>query len=228
MSSTVTYRCLPPGHNVEKIQMRTRHLATVSVMCDIKSVIVAHSCLFDLFIFAPRHRFTLVLLKTCKPVNWFCLVRYHSSYQACHGDVIKWKHFLRYWLLCGEFTGRWWIPLTKASDAQLWCFLLICAWTNGWVNNWDAGDLRHHRTQYDVAVMWQLCWSVHLDNFLFFVEYIFTIHHVHIFLPYDCCVRVYLAVLHILNHGVALDFTYYIHIIVSRLSSTWNAANVIW
>ena len=110
MSFTVTYRCLPPGHNVEKIQMRTRHLATVSLMCDIKSVIVAHSCLFDLFIFAPRHRFTLVLLKTCKPVNWFCLVRYHSSYQACHGDVIKWKHFLRYWLLCGEFTDRWWIP----------------------------------------------------------------------------------------------------------------------
>ena len=25
--------------------------------------------------------------------------------------------------LFGEFTGRWWIPLTKASDAELWCFL---------------------------------------------------------------------------------------------------------
>ena len=25
--------------------------------------------------------------------------------------------------LCGEFTGRRWIPLTKASDAELWCFL---------------------------------------------------------------------------------------------------------
>ena len=25
--------------------------------------------------------------------------------------------------LCGEFTGQWWIPLTKASDAELWCFL---------------------------------------------------------------------------------------------------------
>ena len=24
--------------------------------------------------------------------------------------------------LCGEFTGHRWIPLTKASDAQLWCF----------------------------------------------------------------------------------------------------------
>ena len=25
--------------------------------------------------------------------------------------------------LCGEFTGHWWIPLTKASDADLWCTL---------------------------------------------------------------------------------------------------------
>ena len=26
-------------------------------------------------------------------------------------------------LLCGEFTGHQWIPRTKASDAELWCFL---------------------------------------------------------------------------------------------------------
>ena len=26
-------------------------------------------------------------------------------------------------LLCGEFTGHRWVPLTKASDAELWCFL---------------------------------------------------------------------------------------------------------
>ena len=25
--------------------------------------------------------------------------------------------------LCGEFTGHRWIPLTKASDAEFWCFL---------------------------------------------------------------------------------------------------------
>ena len=25
--------------------------------------------------------------------------------------------------LWGEFTGHWWIPLTKASDTELWCFL---------------------------------------------------------------------------------------------------------
>ena len=25
--------------------------------------------------------------------------------------------------LLGEFTSHWWIPLRKASDAELWCFL---------------------------------------------------------------------------------------------------------
>ena len=46
-----------------------------------------------------------------------------------HDDVIKWKHFprhwpfVRHWSLWGEFTGDRWIPLTKTSDAELWCFL---------------------------------------------------------------------------------------------------------
>ena len=29
-------------------------------------------------------------------------------------------------------------------------FSLICAWINGWVNNGEGGDLRRHRTHYDV------------------------------------------------------------------------------
>ena len=33
-------------------------------------------------------------------------------------------------------------------------FSLIYAWTNGWVNNQDACDLRRHRAHYDVTVMW--------------------------------------------------------------------------
>ena len=32
-------------------------------------------------------------------------------------------------------------------------FSLICAWTNGWVNNRVAGDLGRHRAHYDVTVM---------------------------------------------------------------------------
>ena len=40
-----------------------------------------------------------------------------------HDDVIKWKHFPRYMPLRGESTGHRLIPLIKASDAELWCFL---------------------------------------------------------------------------------------------------------
>ena len=44
-------------------------------------------------------------------------------------------------------------------------FSLICVWINGWVNNSEAGDLRRHRTHYDIIVIcyrhrclgWRLC-----------------------------------------------------------------------
>ena len=32
---------------------------------------------------------------------------------------------------------------------------LICAWTNDWANNRDAGDLRRHRAHYDVIVLYK-------------------------------------------------------------------------
>ena len=66
-----------------------------------------------------------------------------------HDDVIKWKHFPRYWPFVWEFTRHRWIPHTKASDAELWYFLWS-AWINGWVNNDEAGDLGRHRSHYDV------------------------------------------------------------------------------
>ena len=53
--------------------------------------------------------------------------------------------------LSGEPRHRW-IPLTKASDEAL-IFSLIWCWTNGLANNRDPGDLRSHRTHYDVTLM---------------------------------------------------------------------------
>ena len=55
--------------------------------------------------------------------------------------------------LCGEFTGHRWIPHTKASDAELWCFFMICIWVNSGINNREASDLRRYRARYDVIVM---------------------------------------------------------------------------
>ena len=40
-----------------------------------------------------------------------------------HNDVMKWKHFPRNWPFVREFIGHRWMPLTKDSDAELWCFL---------------------------------------------------------------------------------------------------------
>ena len=70
-----------------------------------------------------------------------------------HDDVIKWKHFPRYWPFVRGI-HRW--PLNSPHKGQ-WhgalTFSLICDWINGWVNNGEAGDLRRHRAHYDVTVM---------------------------------------------------------------------------
>ena len=49
----------------------------------------------------------------------------------------------------GEFPSQ--KPVTQSFDV-----FLICAWTNGWANNREAGDLRRHRSHYDVTVMVKL------------------------------------------------------------------------
>ena len=70
-----------------------------------------------------------------------------------HDDVIKWKHFPRYWTFV---RGIHWSPVISPHEGQ-WrgtlMFSLICAWINGWVNNRGAGDLRRNRDHYDVTVM---------------------------------------------------------------------------
>ena len=40
-----------------------------------------------------------------------------------HDDVIKWKHFPRCWPFVRGIHWSQWIPRTKASDAELSCFL---------------------------------------------------------------------------------------------------------
>ena len=77
--------------------------------------------------------------------------------EVIQDDVIKWKDFPATGSLCGEFTGHWWLSLTKTSDAKLWVFSLTCSWINGWVNSREAGDLRRHRAHCDVIVISKQC-----------------------------------------------------------------------
>ena len=70
-----------------------------------------------------------------------------------HDDVIKWKHFPCNWPFVWELR---WSPM-KSPHKVHWRgaleFSLIIAWTNGLINNRDAGDLRLCRAHYDVTVM---------------------------------------------------------------------------
>ena len=52
-----------------------------------------------------------------------------------------------------EFTSDWWIPLTKASDAELGYFLWSAPEQIVQANNRDPCDLRCHLALYDVTLM---------------------------------------------------------------------------
>ena len=69
-------------------------------------------------------------------------------------DVIKWKHFPCHWPFVRGIHRS---PVNSPHKGQ-WSgaliFFLICAWINGWVNNGEAGDLRRHRTHYNVTVLY--------------------------------------------------------------------------
>ena len=70
-----------------------------------------------------------------------------------HDDVIKWKHFPRNWPFVRGIHRS---PVNSPHKDQwrrAFMFSLICAWTNAWVNNREAGDLRRHRAHYDVIVV---------------------------------------------------------------------------
>ena len=91
-------------------------------------------------------------------LDWSCLYASVKEFilddVICeHDDIIKWKHFPRYWPFVQGIHRS---PVNSAHKGQ-WCgvlvFSLICAWINGWVNNHEAGDLRCHCTHYDVTVM---------------------------------------------------------------------------
>ena len=95
---------------------------------------------------------------TCFSEAWIVvLVQKAFSFDLCvtvdilltsaSDDVIKWKHFPRYWpfvrgihrsLVDSHHKGQW-------RGAVMLFF--ICAWTNGWANNRGASDL----TRYDVT-----------------------------------------------------------------------------
>ena len=68
-------------------------------------------------------------------------------------DIIKWKHFPRYWPFVWGYHRSAVNSPHKGQWRRALMFSLICVWINGWVNNGDAGHLRRHRARYDVTVI---------------------------------------------------------------------------
>ena len=73
-----------------------------------------------------------------------------------HDDIIEWKHFPRYWPFLRGIHRSPVNSFHKGHWRGALMFSLICAWTNGSANHRNAGDLRCHRTHYDITVMMPL------------------------------------------------------------------------
>ena len=97
------------------------------------------------------------------PVTLYCRIwvkttrnkpQQNNTKTKIYNDVIKWKHFPRYWPFVRGINRS---PVNSPHKGK-WrgalVFSLICGWINRWVNNREAGDLRRHRAHYDVIVMY--------------------------------------------------------------------------
>ena len=80
-------------------------------------------------------------------IDWNITQLFVVTYPSNHDDVIKWKHFPRFWPFVWGIhrssvnsppKGQWRGALTLP---------LICAWINGWVSNREAGHFRCHRAR---------------------------------------------------------------------------------
>ena len=97
-----------------------------------------------------HHKFSKSKM-AANPALWF--LPQNCYFCFIHDDVIKWKHFPRYWPFVRGIHRS---PVNSPHKGQ-WrgalMFSLMCARINSWVNNREAGDLRRYRHHYDVIVM---------------------------------------------------------------------------
>ena len=107
------------------------------------------------FLILGKHRCFITLTSHEPPTR--CL--------AGHDDVIKWKHFPRYWPFVRGIHRS---PVNSPHKGQ-WrgalMFSVICVWINHWVTNREAGNLNRHHAHYDVTVVnWAILWLSHRTN----------------------------------------------------------------
>ena len=115
-----------------------------------------------------------------------------------YDDVIKWKHFPRFWPFVSGFHRspvNFHPKVTRSLNVSL-----ICVWTNNWVNNRDASDLRRNRAHHDVTVIFKmnpistlyLCRHMSIIRHFYFPMLLsWSKHTIHLFL------RIYIGCRHI-------------------------------
>ena len=98
-----------------------------------------------------------------RPLNWplWCWSQNISELGQCHDywclDFSCWRHLMETFSVYSPFARGIHRSLVNSPHKGQWrgalTIFLICAWTNSWVNDRDAGDLRHNHAHYDVIVM---------------------------------------------------------------------------
>ena len=81
-----------------------------------------------------------------------------------HDDVIKWKHFPRYWPLVRGIHRSTVNSSHKGQWRGALMFSFICVWINSWVNNRGAADLRRFCAHYDVIIMYRHTHKIRIDG----------------------------------------------------------------
>ena len=141
---------------VETVIRNYSDLLSVSMRFDThvvnRIVMLVPFAILSLSHLVPRLRyFDRAMLMPWPLMPWLLTSRRYLLYR--HDDVIKWKHFPRYWPFV---RGTHRSPVNSPHKGQ-WSgalkFSLICARINGSVNNGEAGDSRRHRARYNVIVV---------------------------------------------------------------------------
>ena len=92
-----------------------------------------------------RGKYFHLMTSSCMLYLWPCCLPAKQRW-ASHWSFRITKEAQSLYEERGEFPAQ--RPMTRNFDVSL-----ICVWTNGWVNNHKAGDLRRYRAHYDVTVM---------------------------------------------------------------------------
>ena len=117
-------------------------------------------------------------------------------------NALSWCHQME------TFFGYW--PFVRGIQRSLvnsphkgqwrgaFMFSLICAWINHWVNNREAGDLRHYCAHYDVIVM---CTDCYVQVNWWFYYAVYTWEHIAVyflFLGHNLVLLILVTIAHFL------------------------------